>query len=75
MDTLPRYWLLPGVRKQANIGNLFGLKGLLQRTAHDLQGNGWDYDKGYGVIDAAAAVKALGLKPSKAIKKKQKRKR
>src|SRR5881296_1856165 len=39
------------------------LKGLLQRTARDLGGKGWDYDVGYGVIDAAAAVKALGLKP------------
>ncbi len=41
------------------------LKGLLQRTARDLEGNGWDYDMGYGVIDAAAAVKALKLKPKK----------
>jgi len=41
------------------------LKGLLQRTARDLEGNGWDYDLGYGVINAAAAVKALGLKPKK----------
>jgi subtilisin family serine protease len=41
------------------------LKGLLQRTARDLEGNGWDYDLGYGVIDAAAAVKALGLRPSR----------
>ncbi len=39
------------------------LKGLLQRTARDLNGDGWDYDLGYGVIDAAAAVQALGLKP------------
>jgi subtilisin family serine protease len=39
------------------------LKGLLQRTARDLGGDGWDYDLGYGVIDAAAALKALGLKP------------
>src|SRR5256886_10440530 len=39
------------------------LKGLLQRTARDLQGDGWDYDLGYGVIDAAAAVKALGGRP------------
>src|SRR6266566_124221 len=39
------------------------LKGLLQRTARDLGGDGWDYDLGYGVIDAAAAVKALGVKP------------
>ena len=39
------------------------LKGLLQRTARDLNGDGWDYDLGYGVIDAAAAVKALGVKP------------
>ena len=36
------------------------LKGLLQRTARDLRGDGWDYDLGYGVIDAAAALKALG---------------
>ncbi|PYP73482.1 MAG: peptidase S8 [Gemmatimonadetes bacterium] len=39
------------------------LKGLLQRTARDLQGDGWDYDLGYGVIDAAAAVRAVGVKP------------
>src|SRR6266699_531239 len=39
------------------------LKGLLQRTARDLGGDGWDYDLGYGVIDAAAAVKALRLRP------------
>ena len=39
------------------------LKGLLQRTARDLGGKGWDYDVGYGVIDAAAAVEALGVKP------------
>src|SRR6266700_784346 len=38
------------------------LKGLLQRTARDLRGDGWDYDLGYGVIDAAAALKALGVK-------------
>ncbi len=36
------------------------LKGLLQRSARDLRGDGWDYDLGYGVIDAAAALKALG---------------
>src|SRR2546430_13825902 len=39
------------------------LKGLLQRTARDLGGDGWDYDLGYGVIDAAAALKALRLRP------------
>lgn len=44
------------------------LKGLLQRTARDLEGDGWDYDLGYGVIDAAAAVKMLGLKPAKKTK-------
>src|SRR2546422_85330 len=37
------------------------LKGLLQRTARDLGGDGWDYDLGYGVIDAAAALQALGV--------------
>ena len=39
------------------------LKGLLQRTARDLGAKGWDYDLGYGVIDAAAAGQALGIKP------------
>jgi subtilisin family serine protease len=38
------------------------LKGLLQRTARDLESAGWDYDVGYGVVDAAKAVQALGLK-------------
>ncbi len=38
------------------------LKGLLQRSARDVRGDGWDYDLGYGVIDAAAVLKALGLK-------------
>src|SRR5216110_1706590 len=37
------------------------LKGALQRSARDLAGRGWDYDLGYGVIDAAAAMRALGL--------------
>jgi subtilisin family serine protease len=41
------------------------LKGLLQRTARDLERKGWDYNVGYGVLDAAAAVKALGLKSTK----------
>ena len=36
------------------------LKGVLQRTARDLEGNGWDFDLGYGVIDGAAAARALG---------------
>ena len=49
------------------------LKGLLQRTARDLQGNGWDYDLGYGVIDAAAAVRGLGVKPRASSKPKAKR--
>jgi len=35
------------------------LKGLLQRTARDLEGNGWDFDLGYGVVDAAAALVAI----------------
>jgi subtilisin family serine protease len=37
------------------------LKGALQRSARDLGGRGWDYDLGYGVIDAAAAIRALGI--------------
>jgi subtilisin family serine protease len=35
------------------------LKGLLQRTARDLEGNGWDFNLGYGVIDASAALATL----------------
>jgi len=37
------------------------MKGLLQRSAADLDKDGWDYDIGYGVIDAAAAVKAMDM--------------
>ena len=37
------------------------LKGALQRSARDLAHHGWDYDLGYGVIDAAATARALGL--------------
>lgn len=37
------------------------MKGLLQRTAIDLQKDGWDYDIGYGVINAAATVKGMDL--------------
>src|SRR5438309_1862556 len=39
------------------------VKGVLERSARRPGGDGWDYDLGYGVIDAAAAVKALGVKP------------
>lgn len=42
------------------------LKGLLQRTATDLGGTGWDYDFGYGVVNATRALKGLGLGPAKA---------
>jgi len=35
------------------------MKGLVQRTAVDVDGNGWDYDLGYGAVDAAAAYNAL----------------
>ncbi len=35
------------------------MKGLLQRSAIDIGGDGWDFDTGYGVINAAAALKAL----------------
>src|SRR5216117_2186736 len=49
------------------------MKGLLQRTARDLQGNGWDYDLGYGVIDAAAAERSLVVKPRASSKPKAKR--
>src|SRR5437879_5432061 len=44
------------------------LKGLLQRTARDLGGDGWDYDLGYGVIDAAAALQALGVEAGLGVK-------
>jgi subtilisin family serine protease len=35
------------------------LKGLLQRTARDLQGDGWDFDLGYGVINPPAALRVV----------------
>lgn len=35
------------------------MKGLLQRSAIDLEGDGWDYNLGYGVINAASALRAL----------------
>ena len=37
------------------------LKGLLQRTARDIDGGGWGGDLGYGVIHAGAALKLLGV--------------
>jgi len=40
----------------------------LQRTARDLGGDGWDYDLGYGVIDAAAALQALGVEAGLGVK-------
>jgi subtilisin family serine protease len=48
-----------------------GLKGLIQRTALDLEGDGWDYDLGYGVIDVASMIKASGLKARRTRKKKK----
>jgi subtilisin family serine protease len=46
------------------------LKGALERSARDLDHRGWDYDLGYGAIDAAAATRALGLDaPSRATKR------
>lgn len=51
------------------------MKGLLQRTARDVQGDGWDYDLGYGVISGGAAVRTLGLAPRKVRKGKGGRKR
>ena len=57
------------IRQSASVRKLASaqLKGLLQRTARDLERRGWDYNMGYGVIDAAAAVKALGLKPTETL--------
>jgi len=51
------------------------MKGLLQRTARDVQGDGWDYDLGYGVISGGAAVRALGLGPRQVRRVKGGRKR
>src|SRR6059036_4028617 len=49
------------------------LKGALQRSARDLAGRGWDYDLGYGVIDAAAATRALGLGTKRPVAKRTRR--
>ncbi len=60
------------------------LKGLLQRTARDVNGGGWDSDLGYGVIHAGGALKALGVtsgagwkvrRPVRGRSRKQKRRR
>ncbi|HKQ57385.1 MAG TPA: S8 family serine peptidase [Candidatus Eisenbacteria bacterium] len=39
------------------------LKGLLQRSARDINQDGWDADLGYGVVHAPSALRALGVKP------------
>ena len=41
------------------------MKALLQRTSKDLEGDSWDFDLGYGAINAAAAVKFLKLTTTK----------
>jgi subtilisin family serine protease len=46
------------------------LKGLLQHTARDVGLGGWDFDFGYGAIDAAAALRAALPTPKKAKAKK-----
>ncbi len=46
----------------------YRLKAVLQRAADDIDGDGWDFDLGYGVIDAAAAVAAFKLAPQAANK-------
>ncbi len=53
----------------------YQLKAVLQRSAADIEGDGWDFDLGYGVVDAAATAAALKLtsqapeKPAPAPKK------
>jgi subtilisin family serine protease len=44
------------------------LKGLLQRSARDVNGGGWDADLGYGVIHAGIALKALGVRAGRKVK-------
>lgn len=41
------------------------LKGVLHKTCRDLPGQVWNYDTGYGVIDAAAAARSLRRKRGK----------
>lgn len=43
------------------------MKALLQRSAKDVGGDLWDFDLGYGVVDAAAAVKTLKLTATKKV--------
>jgi hypothetical protein len=38
---------------------------LLQRTARDLEHTGWDYNTGYGAINAAALKALTALAPKK----------
>jgi len=53
--------VVAALRQRLDPGNVSpaSLKSLLQRSAKDLGGKGWDRDLGYGVIDAAAALKSL----------------
>lgn len=35
------------------------MKGLLQRSSRDVEGNGWDFDLGYGVVNVKEALRLL----------------
>ncbi len=45
------------------------MKALLQRTCNDINGLGWNPDLGYGIVNAAAALKGLNLDAVTNVKK------
>jgi subtilisin family serine protease len=63
--------VVAALRQRVSVSKLSpsAMKALLQRTATDLESNGWDFDIGYGVVNAAEAVKKLKLTPQTPAKK------
>jgi subtilisin family serine protease len=55
--------VIAALRQKASISKFppASMKGLLQRTCTDVNGSGWDFDFGYGVVNAGAAAKALNI--------------
>lgn len=55
--------LIAALRQGADVATVspLAMKAILQRTAQNTEPGGWNRDLGYGIVDAGAAVQALGL--------------
>jgi subtilisin family serine protease len=53
--------VIGAVRERVSNSNVtpYTLKAILQRTAIDVNGNGWDYDIGYGIINPKGILNAI----------------